>query len=85
MGVCGACLSRLARDDAAAQEEIEMSETKPQGVAVVTGAASGMGLAAAKLMSQAGWALLLCDLNAERLETTAAELRGAGPVGWRPW
>lgn len=57
-----------------------MSNDKPQGVAVVTGAASGMGLAAARLMSEAGWPLLLCDLNAERLETAAAELRGAGSV-----
>jgi NAD(P)-dependent dehydrogenase (short-subunit alcohol dehydrogenase family) len=57
-----------------------MSEKKPQGVAVVTGAASGMGLAAARLMSEAGWPLLLCDLNAERLESAAAELRAAGPV-----
>lgn len=65
---------------AAAREESEMNETKPQGVAVVTGAASGMGLAAARLMSQAGWPLLLCDLNADRLEATAAELRAAGPV-----
>jgi NAD(P)-dependent dehydrogenase (short-subunit alcohol dehydrogenase family) len=57
-----------------------MSESKPQGVAVVTGAASGMGAAAARLMSQAGWPLLLCDLNAERLETAAAELRDGGAI-----
>lgn len=57
-----------------------MSEKKPQGVAVITGAASGMGAAAARLMSRAGWPLLLCDLNAERLEGAAAELRRAGPV-----
>jgi NAD(P)-dependent dehydrogenase (short-subunit alcohol dehydrogenase family) len=57
-----------------------MSGSKPQGIAVVTGAASGMGAAAARLMSEAGWPLLLCDLNAERLEAAAAELRAAGPV-----
>jgi NAD(P)-dependent dehydrogenase (short-subunit alcohol dehydrogenase family) len=57
-----------------------MTGTKPQGLAVVTGAASGMGLAAAKLMSEAGWPLLLCDLNAERLDATAATLRSAGQV-----
>lgn len=57
-----------------------MTETKPQGMAVVTGAASGMGLEAAKLMSAAGWPLLLCDLAAERLEAAAQALRGAGPV-----
>jgi NAD(P)-dependent dehydrogenase (short-subunit alcohol dehydrogenase family) len=61
-------------------EEIEMSENKARGVAVVTGAASGMGLAAARLMKEAGWPLLLCDLNAERLEATAKDLGGAGSV-----
>jgi NAD(P)-dependent dehydrogenase (short-subunit alcohol dehydrogenase family) len=54
--------------------------SKPQGVAVVTGAASGMGHAAARLMSEAGWPLLICDLNGERLDAAAAELRGAGAV-----
>jgi NAD(P)-dependent dehydrogenase (short-subunit alcohol dehydrogenase family) len=46
-----------------------------QGVAVITGAASGMGEAAARLMADAGWALLLCDVNGERLAASAANLR----------
>lgn len=45
-----------------------------KGIAVVTGAASGMGKAAAKLMAQAGWPLLLVDLDAERLAADAAEM-----------
>lgn len=49
---------------------------RPSGIAVVTGAASGMGQASARLMAEAGWPLLLCDLNAELLEATAAELPG---------
>lgn len=50
------------------------------GIAVVTGAASGMGEAAARLMSEAGWPLLLCDLNAERLDAAAGRLQAGGPV-----
>jgi NAD(P)-dependent dehydrogenase (short-subunit alcohol dehydrogenase family) len=48
-----------------------------KGLAIVTGAASGMGEAAARLMAEAGWPLLLCDLNAERLEAVAGRLGGA--------
>ena len=54
------------------------SEGRPEGVAVITGAASGMGEAAARLMGEAGWPLLLCDLDAGRLATTAERLRGGG-------
>ena len=45
-----------------------------QGIAIVTGAASGMGEAAARLMRDAGWPLLLVDLNAERLKEGAVLL-----------
>lgn len=47
-----------------------------KGIAVVTGAASGMGEAAARLLAEAGWPLLLCDLNQERLAATAGRLPG---------
>ncbi|CAN7538782.1 SDR family oxidoreductase [Phenylobacterium sp. LjRoot219] len=46
------------------------------GVTIVTGAASGMGAAAAQLMSGAGRRLLLCDLNADRLAESAGRLEG---------
>src|SRR5437867_6614463 len=39
-----------------------------------------MGEAAARLMCEAGWPLLLCDLNGERLEAAAGRLRGQGAV-----
>jgi len=39
---------------------------------IVTGAASGMGLATARLMSASGWRVLMCDVNAESLERAAA-------------
>lgn len=51
-----------------------------QGLAVITGAASGMGEASARLMAEAGWTLLISDLNAERLEQAAGRLRAHGQV-----
>jgi NAD(P)-dependent dehydrogenase (short-subunit alcohol dehydrogenase family) len=51
----------------------------PAGVALVTGAAGGMGSPCARLMAEAGWPdLLLCDLDRARLETVAAPLRETG-------
>ncbi|HEX7856323.1 MAG TPA: SDR family oxidoreductase [Sphingobium sp.] len=41
-------------------------------IAVVTGAASGMGEATAQLLHEAGWQLLLCDLSESRLRESAA-------------
>lgn len=46
-------------------------QSRPEGIAIVTGGASGMGEASAKLMAEAGWPLLLCDVNAERLGNSA--------------
>jgi NAD(P)-dependent dehydrogenase (short-subunit alcohol dehydrogenase family) len=48
------------------------------GIAVVTGAAGGMGIAATKQLAAQGWSLLLCDLDEGRLETLAAPLRRDG-------
>lgn len=47
-----------------------------RGVAVVTGAAGGMGSAVAAQLCAQGWSLLLCDLDETRLEETARPLRG---------
>lgn len=53
--------------------------TLPQGVAVITGAAGGMGSACARQLAKAGWnSLLLCDVSEERLEAVAQPLREAG-------
>lgn len=41
-------------------------------IAVVTGAAGGMGAATAGLLAAGGWPLLLCDLDMRRLEAVAA-------------
>jgi NAD(P)-dependent dehydrogenase (short-subunit alcohol dehydrogenase family) len=48
------------------------------GVCVITGAAGGMGRPTAVRFAKQGRPLLLCDLNAERLESLAAELRALG-------
>jgi NAD(P)-dependent dehydrogenase (short-subunit alcohol dehydrogenase family) len=46
------------------------------GVAVITGAASGIGLGLARHAAKAGMKLVLADVRAEPLETLAAELQG---------
>jgi len=46
-------------------------------VAVITGAASGIGLATARLYAQLGGTVLLADIQAERGAAAAAELAGA--------
>ena len=51
----------------------------PEGIAVVTGAAGGMGSAVARQLVAAGWTrLLLCDLETDRLDRVAEGLRQAG-------
>ncbi len=47
-------------------------------VAFVTGAASGMGRATAKVFANAGAKVAACDVNAEGLEETIAAIRAAG-------
>ncbi|HEY4545402.1 MAG TPA: SDR family oxidoreductase [Pedomonas sp.] len=52
----------------------------PSRLAIVTGAASGMGAAVARTLSRAGWPLLLCDMNTEKLAGVADPLRECGDV-----
>ena len=47
-------------------------------VALVTGAASGMGLATAKAFAEAGAAVTLADINADAARSAAEDLVSAG-------
>ena len=53
-------------------------ELGPDRVAVVTGAASGIGLALANAFAEAGCAVVLADVQADPLETAAAEVSALG-------
>ena len=54
-------------------------QDKPQGIAIVTGAARGIGAACAKALVEDGWNdILLCDLNGDLLEETAQKLHNSG-------
>jgi NAD(P)-dependent dehydrogenase (short-subunit alcohol dehydrogenase family) len=55
-----------------------MSKQSKTGLAVITGAAGGMGSAVASQLCAEGWSLLLCDLDQLRLEETARPLRDKG-------
>lgn len=47
--------------------------------AVITGAASGMGLCASQRLCAAGANVVMCDINAEALGKCAAEIEAKGP------
>jgi NAD(P)-dependent dehydrogenase (short-subunit alcohol dehydrogenase family) len=53
------------------------TQRKQLGPAIITGAAGGMGSAAAALLAADGWPLILCDRDAQRLEQVAAPLRAS--------
>jgi NAD(P)-dependent dehydrogenase (short-subunit alcohol dehydrogenase family) len=53
----------------------------PGNCAVVTGGASGIGLAAAKLFAAMGLNVVIADLPGERLARAAAEVAAASPNG----
>ena len=55
-----------------------MSEPSPQRVALVTGAARGLGRAIAEELVRQGLALMLVDVLADRLEQTRGELEAGG-------
>ena len=50
------------------------------GLAVVTGAAGGIGFAIASALRGDGWPLLICDLDPASVEQAAATLRAGGGI-----
>ncbi|MEI8264188.1 MAG: SDR family oxidoreductase [Betaproteobacteria bacterium] len=48
------------------------------GIAVITGAASGFGLEASRIAARRGMRVAMADVQADALETAAAEIRGLG-------
>jgi NAD(P)-dependent dehydrogenase (short-subunit alcohol dehydrogenase family) len=54
---------------------------RPDNVAVVTGGASGIGLAAARRFAALGLRVCLADHDAERLQAAAAEVEALAPGG----
>jgi len=55
-----------------------MSRVLAGNVALVTGAGRGIGLAAAKALTQAGASVVVADRDAEAIGTAAERLRSAG-------
>jgi NAD(P)-dependent dehydrogenase (short-subunit alcohol dehydrogenase family) len=58
--------------------EEKMTETATPRVALIAGAARGLGRAIAEALAQQGVALLLVDMLADRLEATRAALEASG-------
>ena len=57
------------------------SALRPDSVAVITGGAAGIGLAAARRFAAAGLKVCIADLGAERLAAAAAGLAATSPGG----
>lgn len=56
-----------------------MPEVEPRPVAVVTGASSGIGRSAARLLAQAGWRVIGVGRDPARCAAAEAEIRAAAP------
>lgn len=57
---------------------MDWSEEYSGKTAVITGAASGIGLLAARTLCEAGARVVMCDVNADALEKAANEINASG-------
>jgi NAD(P)-dependent dehydrogenase (short-subunit alcohol dehydrogenase family) len=57
------------------------SELLPDSVAVITGGASGIGLAAARRFAAMGFSVCVTDLQKDKLKAAAAEIAAQSPKG----
>lgn len=55
-------------------------QSTTEAIAIITGAASGMGEATARIMRQGGWRLLLCDKAGSRLSEVRNGLDVGAPI-----
>jgi len=60
---------------------MNLSDLLPNSTAVITGGASGIGLAAAKRFAAAGLSVCIADLGADRLAAAAREIAAVAPRG----
>src|SRR5437660_11428329 len=80
---CRRCLSQRKSSQSAptrtrSNEEPIMNISFENQVALVTGAASGIGLATAKAFAQSGASVALADWNEKAVRSAAEELAGQG-------
>ena len=69
----------LAEEGIGYAERLGQMDTSLEGkVAIVTGAAGGIGQAYARALGRAGAAVVIADINAEGAESVATELKGEG-------
>lgn len=60
-------------------ENAAVEDLTTPGVAVVTGASSGIGLAAAHALARLGWTVAMVGRDPDRLASAASRVRDAGP------
>ena len=77
IGKCGGWFNTLFRG-MTMKRLSQLSRSIKGSVAIVTGAASGMGRATAHLFADEGARLAIMDLNAEGLESVAEDIRSVG-------
>jgi retinol dehydrogenase-12 len=74
-------MTAAAEDDSKERENLSMNAAHTQKTIVVTGATSGIGLAAARQLARAGTAVIAIGRSRERCRACERELRTLHPAG----